>query len=105
MGRFVPNRGFEQQISASLDMRNLQDHVGKRAAGAVRQSAPTGPTGQYRRSIRSDVVLEDGRWTARVGSSDWAWHMVEFGSANNPIYAPLRRGLEKVVRRTKRFGR
>ena len=104
MGRYVPDRGLEQQLGTSLEIRNLQVQVGDRVAAAVRQSSPR-LRGDYIRSIQSDVALEDGRWVARVGSTDWKWHLMEFGSAHNPTYAPLRRGLEKVVRRTTRVGR
>ena len=50
--------------------------------------APRGSTGDYRKSI---VVTEheDGRVT--FGSTDFAGHLVEWGSKNNPAYAVLRR--------------
>lgn len=30
---------------------------------------------------------------SRVEVRDWAWHLVEWGSVNNPPYAPVRRGV------------
>lgn len=104
MGRYVPNRGLERELGSSLGMRDLQVHVARRVAGATKQSAPYG-TGRYHRSILFLVAREDGVWHALVGSSDPFWHGIEFGSVNNSTYAPLRRGLEKVVRRTKRTPR
>lgn len=100
MGRYVPKPGIEEELASSLGMRNLMDDTTRPVAAAVRQSSPR-RSGRYRRSITTGVTLEDDGWHGRVGSTDFAWHMVEYGSVNNPTYAPLRRGLEKTLRRTR----
>lgn len=67
--------------------------------------APHGPTGMYRRSITVKKITAApfvGRLaeiagtnanpvTYAVATTDFAGHMVEWGSANNPPYAVLRR--------------
>jgi hypothetical protein len=68
--------------------RLLRRAAARAAAEAARQVAPVGATGAYQRSIR---VGEEGDVVA-VTSSDAFAHLVEFGSVNNPAYAPLRRG-------------
>lgn len=58
-------------------------------AGAVREfveaNAPE-RTGYYKRRIKARF--------ARVWAEDKSfWHLAEYGSINNPAYAPLRRGV------------
>lgn len=66
-------------------MEGFARRVEKRAKGA----APTF-TGHYARSF---TVVWDGERNAwLVGNTDIAAHLIEFGSVNNPPFAPLRRG-------------
>lgn len=85
--RFVKNVGFTKELEATPEMREFRRKVTKVAAQAVRDAAPE-QTGYYKRRVRargySVVVL------------DPFWHLVEFGSTNNPTYAPLRRGIRAV---------
>lgn len=55
---------------------------------AVEAATPRGASGQAHRSIRVDRQGDQ----VRVGSVDPFWHLIEWGSVNNPAYAPLRRG-------------
>lgn len=55
---------------------------------AVEAATPRGASGQAHRSVRVD---RDGD-TVRILSTDPFWHLIEWGSVNNPAYAPLRRG-------------
>lgn len=65
-------------------------------ASAARQVAPD-RTGHYKRSIRTSTeVDEHGRPFGRVHADDIAAHLIEWGSVNNPAYAPLRRGAEQL---------
>lgn len=95
MGRYVANRAATDDIASALGMKNLMGDVTRRGAQSVRQSSPR-RTGAFARSIVTGVVLEPDGWHARIGSDDPFWHLVEFGSANNPTYAPLRRGVERA---------
>lgn len=67
----------------------LQENVDAVKTGAERNS----PLG-------SDFVGYQGRFKTRVstatgtvGNTDVAAHLIEYGSVNNPPYAPLRRGV------------
>lgn len=82
MSRFERNPAFEREIDAELE-GHLR-HVAVETATAVREVAPR-HTGFYRRHVRPEGT--------RVVAADPFWHLVEYGSANNPPYAPLRRGV------------
>lgn len=64
-----------------------------RAARETRRVAPKGPTGMYADSI-VEGPIEVGREGVETsyGSTDFAAHIVEFGSVNNHPYRPLHRG-------------
>jgi hypothetical protein len=73
----------------------LGAHIGRlvqKAAQSAKSSAPSGPTGRYRSSIRSvpSRMTGDG-FAGAFGSDDFAWHLVEFGSAHNHPYRVLER--------------
>jgi hypothetical protein len=87
--KFKPNRRFEDQIARETGPKMA---LRKRAQVAKRfaiGAAPHGKTDNYARSI--DVVERNGKVYLRT--NDFAGHMVEFGSVNNPPYAPLRKGV------------
>lgn len=82
--RYEPNHAFTREIAASPGM----DAVLRSRAGLVRigayHAAPR-KTGHYRRSL---AVVGHA-----VVAKDIAAHLIEWGSAKNPPYAPLRRGV------------
>lgn len=87
--KFRPNPHFDREFSRTAGARA---HIRRRAEAARRfaiGSAPRGATDDYATSI--DVV-ERGTKTY-VRTNDFAGHMVEFGSVNNPPYAPIRKGV------------
>ncbi len=45
-------------------------------------------TTKTRRSQAADFTA-----AAKITTSDAIWHIIEFGSVNNPPYAPIRRGV------------
>lgn len=54
-------------------------------------------TGAYVDSIAAtSPVIEEGVATAKVVTDDFAWHLVEYGSVNNPPYRPMRTGVERA---------
>lgn len=82
--RFVRNPAFLAELAHSAGViAHLATATGVVAA-AVRAIAPD-ETGYYKRRVKA-------RGT-RVVAEDFGWHWVEFGSSNNPPYAPLRRGI------------
>jgi hypothetical protein len=82
--RFRRNRLFEAQMKASPRYQASMAGIAQRTAKVVWSFAPH-KTGAYGRSIkaRENVVYSDDPFA----------HLVEFGSTNNPAYAPLRRGV------------
>jgi hypothetical protein len=68
-------------------------HVKATTAGTaqkVRDLAPVA-TGAYADSIWDVTKIAAGVWTGYVGSTDFARHLIEFGGARTPAYAPMRR--------------
>ena len=88
MARTQQNRGLAAEIRAQDSYRAAMYDAAKEVATSVRRNTPRG-SGAASRSI---VITRDGN-TYRVGSTDPFFHLIEFGSINNPAYAPLRRGV------------
>lgn len=86
--RFLPDPTVRQQVERQAAFKRAVTGHAERAATQVRAVAPRGESGRYQRSI---VVIDQGD-TVAVASTDFAAHIVEWGSVNNPPYAPLRRG-------------
>lgn len=86
--KFRPNPHFDREFSRTAGARA---HMHKRAQAVKRfaiGAAPRGATDDYAASI--DVVERGAKTYVRT--NDFAGHMVEFGSVNNPPYAPIRKG-------------
>ena len=88
---YVPNPLFSQLLHASQEFREGIAEIAEDAADGAREVAPE-QTGAYRDSIE---VVQSGSETAVV-TKDFAGHIIEFGSVNNPAYAPLRNGARKA---------
>ena len=89
MGAFyVANKLFEQQMKLNDEFVDALYESGKEVAAQAQALAPT-VTGYYKRSIWTDRTT----FGVTVGSHDPFGHMVEWGSINNPAYAPIRRGV------------
>lgn len=95
--RFTVNRGVEAELLAGADMRSMLGRVGDSVQGAVPSHLPSGAGGgravapfARRMYVRpsSDGVQVGTRW--RLG------HIIEYGSVNNPAYAPLRRAAQAL---------
>lgn len=78
-----PRARWEREIRAQPTFDTAMHLRARELATAVRAVAPD-ETGYYRRRIR---VIGNS-----VVATDPFGHLVEFGSVNNPAYAPLRRG-------------
>ncbi len=90
MGRFVPNPRYEAQAKRDPQMRAM---LRNRAAKAAQEVERIGRTfaRSYKATVEetADGVRIEGN-TDGINAASWA----EFGSQNNPAYAPLRRGTE-----------
>lgn len=83
--RFVPNRGFVRQQDREPATRKYVERVAEEAAEATRAvGRAIARTGAYAASIQARGN--------RVESDDPGAIYIEFGSRNNPVFAPLRRG-------------
>jgi hypothetical protein len=83
MFRFRRNAALERDLKRSTAYEEYLAGKAEEVAQAARDAAPV-DTGHYRRSIKTDGHI--------VYTDDVAGHLIEFGSAKNPPYAPLRRG-------------
>lgn len=70
--------------------------VADRVVNGVESNAPK-HTGAFAGSITKTAPKPDPKGLrVRVYSTDWAAHLVEYGSANNPAYSPFRRAASSL---------
>lgn len=91
MRLYVPNPFFAAQLIAQREHQEGMAELAEQIAAAAREVAPE-RSGDYKDSI--EVAQSAGR--TAVITTDFAGHLVEFGSRNNPAYAPLRNGARKA---------
>jgi len=89
MGLYVPNPNFENELSEDGDLDeplvDAAESVKGEAEGIVHRIMPRTATSAF--EIQTD---DDGVFLV---NTDYGGHIAEFGSANSPPYAPLRRGV------------
>jgi hypothetical protein len=86
---FIPNPAFDAEFQREALTRLGMVRVAEELKLVVETIAPVGPTGDYKNSIEAG---EDAI-SAFVTTKDFAGHIVEWGSVNNPPYAPIRRAV------------
>lgn len=89
MRRFDRNPDFEQDLRSSAAFKRGLRLPAEAIKRHAEHAAPRGSG----RTARSFVVRTDGD-TVQVGNTDPFFHLTEWGSINNPPYAPLRRGVK-----------
>jgi hypothetical protein len=67
--------------------RGLSSHA--RRIGVTAAAIAPANTGDY----KSRFVVGEEHGAATLGNTDFAAHLIEFGSVNNPPYAPIRRAV------------
>ena len=86
---FVPNPDLVDELVAEPETQAAKNEYADLAAhGARAVGAAIADTGAYARSIEVDGDT--------VYSTDPGAIYIEFGSANNPPFAPLRRGVDQT---------
>jgi len=96
--------GAMEELGRDAMMRDAMADAADAIARSVRQEAPV-DTGDYRDSIGTGEVEEDRQSVyGTVTTSDPAWHLIEYGHANAPAYAPMRAGAEAVGARFRDIG-
>jgi hypothetical protein len=84
IARYRPNPAFEAEVLAEEKFQRGIRKRTKEIAEVVQAVSPR-HTGYYKRHVKAKGD--------RIVAGDPFWHIVEFGSVNNPAYAPLRRGM------------
>lgn len=96
--RFTQDRAGIARLMRGREIGHHVDRAAQAAADAARAHAPVGPglgSGSYEDSIRAEPArLGPDGWSAELVSDDPFWHLIEFGSVNNPPYRPLTRGTQ-----------
>lgn len=91
MSRFIPVLNLDEVIQD--EAKTGLERAANSVASEARRIAPVA-TGDYRDSLRA--VSDDD--SIRAESDDFAAHLIEWGSATNPVYAPLRTAAAGVGR-------
>lgn len=81
--KFIPNPQMADQLRGDPEFQQMQAKVAREIASSAGRVMASVGAGRVARSIYAEngtVVLP------------FPAHLVEFGSVNNPAYAPLRRG-------------
>lgn len=91
MRAFIPNRDLQQELERTPEYQGVLGQVANAAKGRAVAIAPD-VTGAYKRSVT--VVTEQNR--VFLATTDPFGHLVEYGSRNNPAYAPLRRAVQSI---------
>lgn len=90
MRSFKANPHFRKELEAQPSHRQMLRRAAREVVRAAKALSPDGgPHKGYRETLRVRTVDDE----VRAESTDIAAHIVEFGSRNNPPYAPLRRGV------------
>ena len=88
---FIPDPDLDRELRRQAEMIAARMDAAEQVVRATKDVAPVN-SGQYVDRLRA---VTDGA-DVRAESYDPAAHLVEFGSINNPAYAPLRRGAQQV---------
>lgn len=89
MGRFRPNRQLRSQLARQAEHKQMLRENAERVKDAAERNSPIGDRQDYIHAFR----IVEYPTMVRVGNADFAAHWVEWGSINNPPYAPLRTGV------------
>jgi hypothetical protein len=74
---------FAKAIAGQAVYQDFQDSAAESVASQAKAAAP---------GIEGDFIEADGD-KVTYANPRRVWHLVEFGSVNNPAYSPLRRGV------------
>jgi hypothetical protein len=84
-------RWNDRKVDEYLQRASLDDRkrAAERAASAVRTAAPSSEADEIHVEVEADNVY--------VVNRKAFWHIIEYGSIKSRAYAPLRRGVERVM--------
>lgn len=99
MPPFRPRKTFERELRGQPEFKTRMRATTTLLAIVIKAAAPRGTgakAGGFKRRVRPRGY--------RVVLGDEFWHLVEYGSANNPPYAPVRRGTRELGLRFENAG-
>lgn len=108
--RFIPNPGFPDELGNSPGMRRMLKGAAEAVQDGIAAELPSGRTGGRRVAPYATqsfaTVQGTGRDAHGVAGTRWKLaHIIEFGSINNPAYAPLRKAAIRTGMRFEAGGR
>ncbi len=86
---FIPDGDFIPELERSDETREALKGAGEAARARAEGMAPR----IMPRNSSAIAVVEDDDGAVYLVNTDYGGHLAEWGSANNPPYAPLRRGV------------
>lgn len=94
--------GVDDLFDSSATRRMVREGAVELAEGAAELAPDGGPGKGVRETYRATQAdVEPDRIVATAYTTDPFGHLVEFGSINNPAYAPLRRAALRLGLRTR----
>lgn len=92
MSKFVPNKNFADEMREQSEHRQALEQAANAVQDRAAQFADQAGAPWMRRQSETMVVSVDGDDVAVV-NTDYAGHLMEWGSRNNAAHAPLRRAV------------
>src|SRR4051812_16675366 len=95
--RYVENRGWQIRVmKGPLARAQIKDAANQTLASIILNTPVV--TGEYQGYFEATTTTRrsqaaDFSAAAKITTSDKIWHIIEYGSVNNPPYAPIRRGV------------
>lgn len=99
--RFTPDGAGIFEVANGDEVKGVLMQNAMDVAAAVRRLAPKDPDDFF--GIAANVQAKparrdtDGKMTATVEVDSPGWHLAEFGTANTPARAPIRKGARTVL--------
>ncbi len=97
-GRSRDRTYIDIDTSAAVDLlgtvqaRAYVEAIAKQGAQALRDLTPTDAD----KVVSGGGSIVNGVATAYFGSTSSIWHIIEFGSVNNPPYRPMTQAAERI---------
>jgi hypothetical protein len=90
---FLPNPKFLEELMGEGDFHDGLVETAEAVADNAKTAMPRGMDERRGHIADAFEVVEDGDQVFVV-NLDSFFHLAEWGSINNPVYAPLRRGVQ-----------
>lgn len=96
----VFRHGWERKALKQPQARLVVKEVADAVLASVIEEIPV-VTGAYQESFESSAKVRrsqaaDFTAAAKISIGESRWAIIEYGSKNNPAYAPIRRGVERL---------